>query len=325
MRKLSMISVLLSLIFVLTNPRTVLASDATDAAVGNCIEDHIATGRYFLIDLTTGQLNVQKSSLRLVTTCQGPVSAWINQCEKESRNSYGCTQGAMQVTQMLLLDGWKHRSDLKKWHARSDRSVAPQESNPTPVEGYYKPPTEHVQNSKPLAAQPEVQQEPKPVPVENPNPPAQPPIVVEIDQQAITLWNQKRYSDAIPLFNQACSSGKTNSCYALGLIYDFGRSVAQDFPRAAAFYSKSCNAGTGLACYHLSMLQYPGQSGGMPCSRAVTLNLSRSCDMGIATSCSEVGLSYIHGCGVAKDTEKGQQLLSKGCSLGDYNACDGIK
>lgn len=82
MRKLSMISVLLSLIWVLTNPRTVLASDATDAAVGNCIDDNIATGRYFLIDLTAGQLNVQKSSLKLVTTCQGPVSAWINQCRR---------------------------------------------------------------------------------------------------------------------------------------------------------------------------------------------------------------------------------------------------
>jgi TPR repeat protein len=54
------------------------------------------------------------------------------------------------------------------------------------------------------------------------------------------------------------------------------------------------------------------------------LNLSRSCDMGIATSCSMVGYSYIHGCGVAKDTEKGRQLLSRGCSLGDHNACDGI-
>lgn len=118
MRKLSMISVLLSLICFLTNSGTVLASDSIDAAVGNCIDDHIATGKYFLIDLTTGQLNVQKSSLRLVTTCQGPVSAWINQCEKETRNSYGCTQGAMHLTQMLLLDGWKHRSDLKKWHAR---------------------------------------------------------------------------------------------------------------------------------------------------------------------------------------------------------------
>ena len=99
-------------------PRTALTGAATDAAVGNCIDKYIATGRYFLIDLTTGRLDVQKSSLKLVTTCQGPVSAWINLCEKGSGNSYICTQGAMLTTQQLLLDGWNHRSNLKNWAAR---------------------------------------------------------------------------------------------------------------------------------------------------------------------------------------------------------------
>ncbi len=181
-----------------------------------------------------------------------------------------------------------------------------------------------VEEAKPFAYQPQVTQEPKPVRVENLNPPAQPPSIPEIDGQAIALWNQKRYSEAIPLFNQACSGGKADSCNRLGLMYDFGQGVTQDFSRAAAFYSKSCNAGNGAACYHLSMLQQY-QPGGAVCnSVAVTRNLSRSCDTGIATSCSIVGYSYIHGCGVAKDTEKGLQLLSKGCSLGDHNACDGI-
>jgi len=106
-------------------------------------------------------------------------------------------------------------------------------------------------------------------------------------------------------------------------MYDFGEGVAQDFPRALAFYSKSCNSGNGAACYHLSML--PQSLPGGCNSGAVTRNLSRSCDVGIATSCSMIGYSYIHGCGVAKDTEKGRQLLSKACSLGDPYACDGIK
>jgi hypothetical protein len=182
---------------------------------------------------------------------------------------------------------------------------------------------------QPLTEKQTTQSEPQTAPtvyqVENPAPPAQTPSIPEIDRQAITLWNQKRYADAIPLFNQACSGGKTDSCYRLGLMYDFGQGVTQDSSRAAAFYSKSCNAGIGAACYHLSMLQQY-QPGGAVCnSVAVTRNLSRSCDTGIATSCSIVGYSYIHGCGVAKDTEKGRQLLSKGCSLGDHNACDGIK
>jgi hypothetical protein len=323
MRKLSIISVLLPLIWVLINPGAVLASDAADAAVGNCIDDHIATGRYFVIDLTTGRLDVQKSSLKLVTTCQGPVSAWINLCEKESGNSYSCTQGAMRVTQMLLLDGWNHRSDLRKWRSRPSAQpgsgvtfIAPRTQRAR-TESAANP--QQAEEAKPSTAQPEVPNEQKQVSAQNPNPPAQPP---DTDQQAIALWNQKRYSDAVPIFDQACSDGKADSCYHLGLIYDFGLGVTQEFSRASAFYTKSCNAGNGAACYHLGMLPQ-SQPGGCN-SRAVMLNLSRSCDMGIATSCSMVGYSYIHGCGVAKDTEKGRQLLSRGCSLGDHNACDGI-
>jgi len=91
---------------------------AKDAAVAACIEDRIATGRYFLIDVTTGRLNLKDSSLRVIVACQKPVSAWINQCEKETGKSEGCTQGSMRITQMLLLDGWNHRSDLRKWRAR---------------------------------------------------------------------------------------------------------------------------------------------------------------------------------------------------------------
>jgi TPR repeat protein len=193
-------------------------------------------------------------------------------------------------------------------------SRAPQEAKAAPLE-----------DSKQSAAQPEVQQEPKPLQAENPTPPAQTPRTAEIDQQAVALWKQKRYSDAIPLFNQACSEGKMKSCYYLGLMYDFGQGVTQDYSRASAFYSKSCNAGNGSVCYHLGMLR-DYQPGGMICnSPAVTLTASRSCNAGNAMICTMLGYSYSYGCGVAKDIDKGRQLLSKGCSLGYERACDGIK
>ncbi|MGB9406319.1 MAG: hypothetical protein WCA89_02220 [Terracidiphilus sp.] len=196
----------------------------------------------------------------------------------------------------------------------ANRSEAPQEPTPVPVV-----------NSKPSAYQKAVTQEPKPLPVENPNPLAQPPSIAEIGQQAIALWNQKRYSDAIPLFNQACSDGKTNSCYYLGLMYDFGQGVSQDSSRAAVFYSESCKAGNGVACFHLGMLrQY--QPGSAVCkSPALALGASKGCDSGNAMSCTILGYSNIYGCGIAMDTEKGRQLLSKGCSMGYKRACDGIK
>jgi hypothetical protein len=163
------------------------------------------------------------------------------------------------------------------------------------------------------------------VSAEEPNQPTQPPTITEIDQQGAALRNQKRYTEAIPLLNQACSGGKTNSCYYLGLIYDFGQGVAQDVSRAMAFYSKSCGAGNGAACFHLGMLR-DYQPGGVICnSPAVNVTASRACDSGNAMSCTMLGYSYSYGCGVPKDIAKGRQLLSRGCSLGYERACDGIK
>ena len=191
---------------------------------------------------------------------------------------------------------------------------APLESAPVPVE-----------NSKPSPAQPVVSQESTPVTVESSSLSTQPTSIAEIDQQATVFWNQKRYSDAFHLFNQACIGGNANSCYHLGLMYDFGQGLPQDSPRAAALYSRSCNSGNGAACYHLGMLRdyRPGNS--VCNSPALIPNASRGCDSGDAMSCTMLGYSYSYGCGVAKDAEKGRQFLSKGCSLGYERACDGIK
>lgn len=94
------------------------SGEALDAAVADCIEDHIATGKYFLINSTTGRPNLKDSSLRLIVACEKQVSAWVNHCEKETKNSKGCTRMSMTVTQSLVQDAWNHRSNLKKWRSR---------------------------------------------------------------------------------------------------------------------------------------------------------------------------------------------------------------
>jgi hypothetical protein len=92
--------------------------DALDAAVGDCLDAHIASGQFFLIDPTTGQLDLKHSSLKVTVSCEGPVTAWINSCERETGNAGGCTQMQMTITQNLLKDAWEHRSNLKKWGDR---------------------------------------------------------------------------------------------------------------------------------------------------------------------------------------------------------------
>jgi hypothetical protein len=309
------------------------SGDAADAAVGNCIDDYIATGRYFLIDLTTGHLDLENSSLRLITTCQTPVSAWINQCEKETGNSEGCTQGAMRITQMLLLDGWNHRSDLRKWRSRTSAAQPGSgvtSAAPTTQRARKEPAAnpQQAEEAKPSAAQPDILNEPKPESVQNPNLPAQPPSIAELNRQAVALWNQKRYSDAIPLFNQTCNSGNLDSCYHLGLIYDFGQGVAQDFSRARDFYFKACNTGNQAACGNLSILTdyAPGSPECNSTTLALMVNRYRgSCNAGNGMSCDTLGHLYSYGCAVSRDAAEAKQLYSRACTVGNQQGCDRLK
>jgi len=185
-----------------------------------------------------------------------------------------------------------------------------------------------VQNSNPTAQQPEVPQEPKPVSAENPTPPTQPPSIAEIDQQAAALWNQKRYSEAMPLFNQACSSGNADSCTRLGLMYDFGQGIVQDFSRAEAYYLKACNTGNEAACGNLSILTdyAPGSPQCNSTTLALMVNRYRdSCNAGNGLSCDTLGHLYSYGCGIGKDAAEARQLYSKACTIGKQQGCDRLK
>ncbi|MGO9318782.1 MAG: TonB family protein [Terracidiphilus sp.] len=120
-------------------------------------------------------------------------------------------------------------------------------------------------------------------PVPQTSPAAQPPYA-EIEQKAGILFSQSRYTDARPLFEQACAGGNGEACNYLGVLYLDGFGVAKNSVKATDYYAKACNAGHSTGCLNLS-------------------------------SC------YRDGTGVRKDIEKEKQYLNKACSLGDQTGC----
>jgi hypothetical protein len=71
-------------------------------------------------------------------------------------------------------------------------------------------------------------------------------------------------------------------------MYENGNGVAQDYSRAATFYSKACETGEGAGCRSLGAL-------------------------------------YLKGNGVGKDVEKARQLLNKSCNMKDPVGCALLK
>jgi hypothetical protein len=60
----------------------------------------------------------------------------------------------------------------------------------------------------------------------------------------------KNPTRAMALFNQACSSGWSRGCGALGECYR----AANDTSRAVAFFEKACRAGIAPSCYAVATI-----------------------------------------------------------------------
>ena len=90
--------------------------------------------------------------------------------------------------------------------------------------------------------------------------------VAEIEMQAIGLFNQKRYSDARPLFEQACNGtdengfkyagfdGEMKACNYLGYLYAQGLGCSRNAKRAHDVYRRACDQGTLSSCASLGSL-----------------------------------------------------------------------
>jgi serine/threonine protein kinase len=74
------------------------------------------------------------------------------------------------------------------------------------------------------------------------------------EQQAEALFKQKHYSDARPLFEQACSEGQMRACNYLGYLYAQGIGGLKDVGKAHALYQKACEQGTLSSCASLGSL-----------------------------------------------------------------------
>jgi len=197
-----------------------------------------------------------------------------------------------------------------------------------PVQARVEPTPVQIDASALSANQLENPQEPKPVRVESSSPPAQLPSIAEIDQQAIGLWNQKRYADALPLFNRACTAREADACYYLGVMFEFGHGVARDLSRERELYLKACQAGNRPACSDLDILQNyePDLTQcTSPASAGMVSRATGSCNGGDGASCSTLAHLYSFGCGIAKDADRAQQLYSKACTIGDHEGCERLK
>jgi hypothetical protein len=138
------------------------------------------------------------------------------------------------------------------------------------------------------ASQPAAPQSSGQTPAVHAAPPAQDTNGNAKKQQADAFFDQNRYAQAAPLYDQLCRTGGGASCNRDGYLYQNGFGVPRDPARAVSLYS-------------------------------------RSCDLGFPGGCSNLGNLYRQGIGVPKNLTLARQLLTKGCSQGNQFGCDKLR
>lgn len=150
----------------------------------------------------------------------------------------------------------------------------------------------------------------------------------EIFQQAVSLHQQFRYLDALPLFRQAAEAGHPQALTYLGWFYENGYFVTRDLARASEYYRQASDLGDGLAAGRLALM-YDDVTTDFPTNyqhafQLYSLALSRGGVTG--TTLNNLAVLYINGNGTEENYFLAETLLQKALALGhplaEYNLAE---
>lgn len=182
--------------------------------------------------------------------------------------------------------------------------------------------------------------------------------------KANTLFYERRdaasRTQALPMFEKACSAKRAWGCLGLADAYNEGWGVAQDRARGAQyaqigctqgqgdrlrlctlhgmalarqlqdkatlnkgekFLDASCTGGDGAACDRIGLIGLNQVSAATTTIEEGLYYLRRGCDLSFGPACSKLGGAYNYGLGLPQDKAIAVSIYSKACRLGDQEGC----
>jgi len=171
------------------------------------------------------------------------------------------------------------------------------------------------------AENPPAEQAPKTNRVEESKPAAVALTPGEAGRKGEELFSNKSYTEAAPLFEQACTGGVAQACYRLGYMYRYNDfDVSQDLKRSAEYLSKGCDGGYAASCTELGE-SYSNGFGVTKDNAREAAYYSRGCDGGSGRGCYMLGLDYKYGTGVEKDVQRAASFFARSCVESEVDGC----
>ncbi len=134
------------------------------------------------------------------------------------------------------------------------------------------------------------------------------------------LFTEGKMAEAEPYLIVACKGGVALACGALGSIYENGKGVTEDQPRAASYFQSACDGGVMVSCSELGYMIENEM--GVKKNMALAVSLyAKACDGGAAIGCGNLGVQYSVGKAVPKDSARAAELFRQACKGGEANGC----
>ena len=144
-------------------------------------------------------------------------------------------------------------------------------------------------------------------------------IIVKIQDQ----MDDETKSTAVAVFRTGAAHGHAPSMRNLGLLYESGQGVAQDYAKAREWYEKAAAKGDAIAMSNLGGLYGNGRGVAQDYAKAREW-YEKAADKGNAIAMSNLGLLYESGQGVAQDYAKAREWYEKAAAKGNAIAMSNL-
>lgn len=123
---------------------------------------------------------------------------------------------------------------------------------------------------------------------------------------------------------QKSNQGDASAQYNLGLMYEYGQGVPQDYAKAMEYYTKAANQGFAGAQNNLGLMYKNGQGVPEDYFRAVEW-FTKAANQGSAGGQTNLGIMYEDGKGVPQDNIKAKAYFKTACLNKFQPGCDAYK
>lgn len=118
--------------------------------------------------------------------------------------------------------------------------------------------------------------------------------------RGVEFFQQKNYSEAVPLFRRAAEQGYAEAQSKLGFCYYFGHGLPQDYAQAVKWYERAAGQGLAKAQLNLALCHYQGLGVDRNFAEAAKW-FRQAASQGLAAAQNSLGICLLAGEGIPRN------------------------